>query len=57
ARRGAGACGGSTERLDALLGDGPDPLGRIGMIGLGAAEGGRCWIQASWRPEQRAQPT
>jgi hypothetical protein len=37
--------------LLALVGGRRQPLGRIGMIGVGAARDGGPWVQASWRPE------
>ncbi|MEO7690192.1 MAG: hypothetical protein ABIS51_12990 [Sphingomonas sp.] len=47
ARAGEGDC----RLLTALIGDADAPLGRIGMIGTGAASDGRCWTQMAWRPE------
>jgi hypothetical protein len=51
-RAAAALCGGDTGLLDALLGDPVHPLGKIGMVGLGAARDGTTWIQASWRSEE-----
>jgi hypothetical protein len=53
-RAAAALCGGDTGLLDALLDDPVHPLGKIGMVGLGAARDGTTWIQASWRPEELA---
>lgn len=44
-------CGGDPMLLTALLGDPCDPLGRIGMTGIGSMQGGSTWVQAGWRPE------
>jgi hypothetical protein len=44
-------CRGRTDVLAALLGDRGERLGKIGMVGLGAGEDGKFWVQAGWRPE------
>lgn len=43
-------CGGQTQLLTALVGNRQPLFGKIGMVGLGAAQDGTCWVQAGWRP-------
>lgn len=44
-------CSGRSDILGALLGGAAGRLGKIGMIGFGASENGKFWVQAGWRPE------